>query len=194
MRYLEENMQESSSVTEKTLNNRLMDTYEDSVMFFQMNKRSTLVCFRGSGLKLTNTWYAEREKSEKAERLRIVKTAATIIREDIRTNPYNTTDYLDVTEFMKNADDVVPETLHAFLELVVQKDKKSDKGKLEKKCTAIAHAIIAATRPLCCLYIFYYYLQVASINFSLICICKCVNAADINFLHFCILLSNVSHG
>ena len=44
------------------------------------------------------------------------------------------------------------------------------------------------------LYIFYYYLQVASINFSLICICKCVNAADINFLHFRILLSNVSHG
>ena len=101
MRNLEENMPESSSVSEKTLKNRLMDTYEDRVMFFQMKKRSTLVCFRGSGLKLTNTWYTEREKSEKAERLRIVKTAATIIREDIRTNPYNTTDYPDVTEFMK---------------------------------------------------------------------------------------------
>lgn len=147
MKILEENMPESSSVTEKTLKNKLIDTYEDRLMFFQMKKRSTLVCFRGSGLKLTNTWYTEREKSEKDERLRIVKTAATIIREDIRTNPYNTTDYPDITEFMKNADDDVPETLHAFLELVVQKDKKSDKGKLEKKCTAIAHAIISATRP-----------------------------------------------
>lgn len=124
MRNLEENMPESSSVTEKTLKNRLMNTYGDGVMFFQMKKRPTVVCFRDSGLKLINTWYTEREKSEKDERLRIVKTAATVVREDIRTSPYNTTDYPDVTEFMKNAEDVVPDTLRAFLELVIQKTKR----------------------------------------------------------------------
>ena len=112
-----------------------------------MKKKPTLVCFRGSGLKLINTWYTEREKSEEDERLRIVKTAATIIREDIRTRPYITTDYPDVTDFMKNSDDDVPETLHTFLRLVIKKDKRSEKEKLEKKCTAIAHAIISATRP-----------------------------------------------
>ena len=93
-------------------------------MFFQMKKRPTVVCFCGSALKLINTWYREREKSEKAERLRIVKTAATIVREDIRTSPYNTTDYPDVTDFMENAEDVVPETLRVFLNLVIQKDKE----------------------------------------------------------------------
>lgn len=147
MRYLEENMPESSSVTEKTLKNRLMNSYGDGVMFFQMKTKPTLVCFRGSGLKLINTWYTEREKSEEDERLRIVKAAATIIREDIRTRPYNTTDYPDVTDFMKNSNDDVPETLHTFLGLVIKKDKRSEKEKLEKKCTAIAHAIISATRP-----------------------------------------------
>ena len=87
-------------------------------MFFQMKTKPTLVCFRGSGLKLINTWYTDIEKSEEDERLRIVKAAATIIREDIRTRPYNTTDYPDVTDFMKNSNDDVPETLHTFLGLV----------------------------------------------------------------------------
>ena len=48
---------------------------------------------------------------------------------------------------MENAEDVVPETLRVFLDLGIQKDKKSEKEKLTKKCTGIAHAIIAATRP-----------------------------------------------
>ena len=146
MKISEENMAESSSVTEKTLKNKLMHVYGDGVMFFQMHKRSPLVCFRGSELKLVNSWYTDREKTEKDERLRIVKAAATIIHQDIRTTPYNTTNYPDVTEIMKDADDAVPETLHTFLQLI-QKNKKGDKEKVEKKCTAIAHAIIAATRP-----------------------------------------------
>ena len=120
-------MPDSLSVTEKTLKLKLMNAYGDGVMFAQMNKRPTVVCFRGSGLKLINTWYSQREENEKDERLRIVKTAAVIVREDIRTSAYNTTDYPDVTDFMKNANDVVPETLHAFLETVILTNRKTEK-------------------------------------------------------------------
>ena len=39
----------------------------------------------------------------------IVITAASVVRENIRTSPCNTTNYSNVTDFVKNVD-VVPET------------------------------------------------------------------------------------
>lgn len=113
MRNLEDSIPESSSVTEKTLKNLLMDAYEGRVMFFEVKKRITLVCL----LDWTKTHqylvHKERKESEEEERLKKVNTAATIILEDIRKSFSNTTDYPDLIEFMKNAKDV-PETLPAF--------------------------------------------------------------------------------
>ena len=55
-----------------------------------------------------------------------------MVREDIRTTPYSTTDYPDVTDFM-NAEEVFPETIHTFLDQVIQKHKKSEKEQLKNE-------------------------------------------------------------
>lgn len=106
-----------------------------------------MACFRGSGLKLINSWYNERASSEQDERARIVQAAATIICEDIRTTAYNTTDYPDLTNFTEESKNLVPQTLALFLKTVIVKNKKGKTDGLQRKCTAIAHTIISATRP-----------------------------------------------
>ena len=92
LKRIEEMMPESSSVTAKTLKLKLLNKYGDGVMFAQMKKTRTVACFRGSGLKLIIICYSQQKDDEKDERLQKVKTAATILCEDIRATAYNTTE------------------------------------------------------------------------------------------------------
>lgn len=91
LRKVQENLG-SSTMSIKTLQKKLMEEYGDGVVLATARKRPTVVCFRGSGLKLINSWYNERASNEKDERMRIVNAAATIIREGIRTSAYNNTE------------------------------------------------------------------------------------------------------
>ncbi|KMQ90383.1 hypothetical protein RF55_9871 [Lasius niger] len=147
MRKLEENLLDSSYISMKMLKIKLMEEYGDGVVFATMRNKPTIVCFRGFGLKLINSWYTEKAKDKKAERMRIVETAGTIIREDIRTTAYDINDYPDLMNFTANAEDLIPKTLSALLNTIIMRNKKGKAEGIEKKCTAIAHAIISATRP-----------------------------------------------
>ncbi|CAG9761451.1 unnamed protein product [Ceutorhynchus assimilis] len=105
------------------------------------------VTIRGSGLKLINSWYTERAMTKKEERMRIVEATANIIRKDIRTTVYDTTEYPDLSNFTDEAEHLVPETLSALVNTIIVKDKKGKIDGVEKKCTAIAHSLISATKP-----------------------------------------------
>ena len=107
-----------------------------------------MVCFHDTGNKiLCDSWYANnRSKDEKEERLRIVKTAATIIAEDVRSQVYETDQYPTPNELLNDLDSLTPDTLNCLVKNIIMKNKKGDLRKWEK-CKAISHAILSAARP-----------------------------------------------
>lgn len=134
--------------TERTIKKRLIENYGDDILISVQKKKVTTICFRDTGYKiLTNAWYNARNTDDQEERLRIVRTAAEIVREDIRSKVYDTTSYPPSNDFLQNLTDDVPESLDLFLKGVVSKNRKGDAAAQDKKCVPIAHAIIAATRP-----------------------------------------------
>jgi hypothetical protein len=132
----------------RNVKSRLLKEFGDDVLIVERANKPTIVCFRNTGYKiLTDAWYAEKEINPAEERMRIVRTAATIILEDIRSQVYETKQYPASNNFFKDIDTMVPPTLKIFLEDVILKNKK---GSLEKwiiKCTALSHSIISAVRP-----------------------------------------------
>ena len=147
MHKIEQNLPNTESMTIKTLQNKLVERYGDGVLFATTKKKPTIVCFRGSGLKLINKWYNDRADNEKEEGLRIVEAAASIVREDIRMTVYNTAEYPNITNFTENVESMVPETLQTFVNKVILENKKGGVEIMKKKSVAISHSIIAATRP-----------------------------------------------
>lgn len=143
---MEEYFSKSFSMSLRWLQMKLLEENGDDV-FATMRKRPTVACFRGSGLKLINTWYTERAVNKKDERMRIVETAAAIIREDIKTTAYSRTDYPDLKNFTDGAENLVPEILRVLLMTIIMKNKKGRTKGIDNKRTAIAHSVISATRP-----------------------------------------------
>lgn len=96
---------------------------------------------------LSDAWYKDKQSNLDDERLRIVRTAAKIILEDIRSTVCVTTGYPPSDEFLKDVDNMVPKSLFVFLQDIIGKYKRGDAQAWERKCTAISHAIMSATRP-----------------------------------------------
>lgn len=69
----------------ETLKSKLLKRYGEMIIIHEKTGRPTLVCFRGNGYEaLIDSWYNNKGKTEKEERLRIVRAAPTIVRNDIR--------------------------------------------------------------------------------------------------------------
>lgn len=147
LKIIEEQLPSGRSMSMATLRNKLFEEFGDGVVFATMRKKPTVACFRGSAHKIVNSWYTNRLSDEKEERMRIVETAATIVREDIRTTAYDTSEYPKIMNFLDNTESMVPETLKVLLQTIILADKKGTKDTLLKKCSAISHSVIAATRP-----------------------------------------------
>ena len=93
---------------------------------------------------LYEKWYSERKKSNADERIRIVETAAAIIREDIRSRVYSDSEY---TASDTDLDDrtLLPKSLQSLLNGVII--SKSASNDCARKKAAIGQAIISACRP-----------------------------------------------
>ena len=89
---------------------------------------------------LHDKWYSERCDNEADERKRIVETAASIIRQDIRAMVYDSSVYPDPKDITCAA----PESLKSFVQNVIDY-KHTNKNQV--KVEAIIQSIIAATRP-----------------------------------------------
>lgn len=105
-------------MTIKTLKRRLIQKYGDEVIISDSRgRRPAVICFRDVGEKiLQDSWYHERATSEEEEKFRIVKLAARIIRDDIRSRMYNVEEYPAPDDFLNDTESVVPETLNCFME------------------------------------------------------------------------------
>ncbi|XP_034250959.1 uncharacterized protein LOC117651244 [Thrips palmi] len=81
------------------------------------------------------------------ERIRIVKAAAAIIREDIRAQPYDTSRYPTPDDLRGCGDNVIPPTLQTLVEDVVCKGRSGNMRRAKAVCRTLEEAIIAETRP-----------------------------------------------
>lgn len=73
--------------TVKTVKAKLQEKYKERLFISQLRSHQTVLCFKEAGDKVLNTaWYdtSMRGKTPEKERLRIVRAAAKIIREDIQ--------------------------------------------------------------------------------------------------------------
>ncbi|CAH2989439.1 unnamed protein product [Chilo suppressalis] len=123
-------------------------TVKNFILIIEKQKRDCVVCFRNTGFKiLSDKWYEEKKKDYHEERLRVIREAAAIIREDIRGVVYDKNNYPLSDEFVKDVEAAVPESLQVFLTTMITKDKRGALEQWKKKCTAIAHSIITAVRP-----------------------------------------------
>lgn len=91
----------------RTIKAKLHETYGDRVLFKPGTNRFNIpvICFRDIGYKLLNdAWYHTREKNNADERMRIVRSAADIIRQDIQSHIYDSDMYPPGDDLINDAD------------------------------------------------------------------------------------------
>ncbi|KMQ83773.1 hypothetical protein RF55_19127 [Lasius niger] len=134
--------------TNNTLRKKLQEKYGDDIIFTIKQNREFILSFRDTGHKiLTSNWYEKQNSDIKEERLKIVKAAAEIITEDIRSQVYETNNYPPSDAFLKNVESDIRSTLQLLLNLIIMKNKRGSQEKWNTKVISIAHAIITAFRP-----------------------------------------------
>lgn len=118
----------------KTVKAQLLKKYGDDILIAVTANKAPVVCFRNTGFKLlTEAWYNQKSDDKTEERRRIVKTAAAIVIEDIRSRIYETKHYPPSDNFFQDSELDIPETLRIFLDDVILKNKRASLEKWKKK-------------------------------------------------------------
>lgn len=137
-----------TSLDNRTIKIRLKVKYGNKIIISEKSGTSTFICFVDNHHEILNQgWYEKRKFNEKEERLRILEAAAAIIREDIQSAAFDNTDYPPPGRMFEDLNSVVPESLTHFLELVIEKNKRSNIDHFKLICRNISHSIMTAVRP-----------------------------------------------
>ncbi|GBM04809.1 hypothetical protein AVEN_20240-1 [Araneus ventricosus] len=127
------NLNEESEVSRKTMMSRLQwITYATTLKKTKINAKKL---------------YQSKLENEEGERLRVVKAAAVIIREDIRSKVCNLNSYPAPDRFLNNAEEDIPVSLSVLFKSIIASNKGRNYDKVNTKITSVARAVIAATRP-----------------------------------------------
>ena len=130
--------------TMKFLKEKLKKHYKDDIIITNQKGKPAIACFRDSTYRIIQ----ERFKSttdQRSEIDKVIDTAASIIRNDIRLKVYDCGEY-PTMDSSDNFEDFIPETLKRFLQSLIL-SKKKDCTVTKRRCTAIAHSIISTCRP-----------------------------------------------
>ncbi|GBM41156.1 hypothetical protein AVEN_4178-1 [Araneus ventricosus] len=121
----------------RTIKFHLTQKYGDNILITTTHRKENVVCFKNSGHNiLSDNWYQQKRSSEQEERIRIVKTAASIILEDIRSQVYETQEYPPPNNFLQEGESIIPETLRVLTKTIILNKKREDLEKWRKRCTA----------------------------------------------------------
>lgn len=133
---------------DKTIKIKLKEKYGPRIIITDKRGSSAIICFNDKQHEiLTKSWYSNRKQNESEERLRILKTAAAIIREDITFGLVDNEFYPPPSQMFDNINDDIPHSLTYFLEKMILTKKRCNVDRLKLTCTAIGHAIMSAIRP-----------------------------------------------
>jgi hypothetical protein len=125
----------------KSLEEKLVEKYNDHIFFAQVCGRNNVVCFKNMASSIiSDKWYADRKTNIEEESQRIVVAAAKLIKAQIRGAKY-VMDHNPLNTHISNlqtAKDWVPSLQIAFMENVVSSQFKQ---------FTISHCIVQAARP-----------------------------------------------
>ena len=100
----------------RTVQAKLVEKYGDDIVVSTKDHHKTVFCFRNTGYNvLAQAWHDNKKKDPTAEKLRIIKLAADIIREDVRSISDATT-YPPSDNFLGQCQSVIPDSLTTSLE------------------------------------------------------------------------------
>ncbi|KYN29867.1 hypothetical protein ALC57_00676 [Trachymyrmex cornetzi] len=108
---------------------------------------STIVSFRDSDYSILKKSMQEKNLDVAAEKIRILETAASIIRNDIMRQVCDTDSYPSSDEFLEDVNADIPESLQYLVDKIVLQNKKGSLDSYRVKCTSVCHAIMSAVRP-----------------------------------------------
>eukprot|EP00795_Rhopilema_esculentum_P015939 gene15939-biopygen5325 len=139
-------LQESktSSYSAVYMKKRIKERFGEDAIFTELDGRTDVVTMRPFAAKILQKFYNEPKKEDvKEEEMRVVKTAATCLKNAIKSCPTSKEYYASNSDIssMENAMSYLPESLILLLDtILVGKDKKS-------KIASIGQAIMQAARP-----------------------------------------------
>lgn len=135
---------EENVVSDGYLRKMLMDHFKQDVIETVIPGFSAIFTFKNSIKDLLNQkWYDSKSASLNDEKVRIVKKAAQIIREDIRAHYYKMHEYPTFEEIENGGNELIPETLQIWTDEITAKQKLIS----DRKKVFINHSIISAVRP-----------------------------------------------
>lgn len=120
--------------TVKTVKEKLQEKYKERLIISQLHSHKTVLCFKEVGNKILNSaWYESsmRGKTAEEERLRVVRAAAAIIKEDIQSRAYDTSQYPPSEDFLGEVEEMIPPTLLTFFQTLLT-SRYQNKEKNEK--------------------------------------------------------------
>ena len=129
--------------TQKRLHQRLIDHYGEEMVITCMSGKPTVYSFRDHSHRILREKWIKDRKMDFSDTNDIIDLAASIIRDEIRTKVYDSSEYPDMSD-LSQAQELVPSSLDRLLRGIFKSKPNSSS---ERRITAIAHSIIAACRP-----------------------------------------------
>lgn len=108
------------------------------------------VCYRDIEDKVVSKDLLNKKKAiinSDEVRQRIIKDAANILFEDIRSQFYMPDNFTTTNYLLHNVNNEIPSNLKIFFDQLVKRNKKPDDPKWDHRVTALAHSTIASVRP-----------------------------------------------
>lgn len=120
-------------LSDKTILKYLRIKYGDDITIITRPRKDTTICYSGiRSFPVDEFWYLVREEKKEDERMRIIKTAAELVRRQIKSVSYDNKSYPSSVNFLENVEEVIPNYLNIFLsELMLAKFSKN-KENLDK--------------------------------------------------------------
>lgn len=136
------------SIDNRTIKSKLKSKYGNRIIITEKLGSSAFICFIDNQHDvLSKAWYEKKKENEMEERLRILKAAAAIVREDIQSIVFDTDNYPPPTQMFEDINSDIPESLTYLLEQIILKNKRSKLEHSKLICTNVSHCIMAAVRP-----------------------------------------------
>lgn len=123
---------------------KLLEYYGDRIIVTELNGKSNVVTFRTTASIILNDFYGQQNRNDsESEKLRIIQTAAKLIKNDIKRLDSNTDTYPTCDEMSSTtrALEFVPKSLLSFLQVLFT-GKDTD-----LKQASLGQALMQATRP-----------------------------------------------
>lgn len=142
------NVCQNVALDKRIIKIRLKLKYGSRIIITENPGKLTFICFVDNYQDiLSQAWSAKKDLDEKEKRVKILKAAAAIVREDIQSCVFDNTMYPPPGRMFENVNNDIPKSLSYFLEQVILKNKRHNLDHLKLVCTNISHCIMTAVRP-----------------------------------------------